>query len=117
MTIVADGCFSTLRKKFVEKQAKAKSHFVGLVLKDCKLPFPNHGHVVLANPAPILLYQIGTRDTRMLVDIPNPLPKTGTGEMKMYMLDIVAPQLPESVKESFCEAVEREGVRSMPCSW
>lgn len=86
-------------------------------MKDCDLPFPNHGHVILANPSPILLYQIGSTDTRMLVDIPNPLPKTSTGEMKMYMEDVVAHQLPDSVRRSFLEALERESVRSMPCSW
>jgi squalene monooxygenase len=88
-----------------------------MVLKDCALPHQNHGHVVLAKPSPILLYQIGTKDTRILVDIPEPLPKTSTGDMMNYLRDIVGPQLPKSVKPSFYEALDCDRFRSMPCSW
>ncbi|KAJ3367353.1 Squalene epoxidase [Kappamyces sp. JEL0680] len=117
LTVVADGCFSAFRKQFISKPVKAKSHFAGLVLKDCVLPHPNHGHVVLAKPGPILLYQIGTHDTRLLVDIPNPLPKTSNGDMLHYMRDFVGPQLPSSVQESYYQALESSQIRSMPCSW
>ncbi|KAJ3268783.1 hypothetical protein HDV01_002297 [Terramyces sp. JEL0728] len=117
LTVVADGCFSIFRKQFITKSIPVKSHFVGLVLKDCELPYPNHGHVVLADPSPILLYQIGTRDTRILVDIPAPLPSNGNGDLKRYMHDFVGEQLPESVKPSFYRALETDRLRSMPCSW
>ncbi|KAJ3325321.1 Squalene epoxidase [Boothiomyces sp. JEL0866] len=117
LTIVADGCFSIFRKQFISKSIPVKSHFVGLVLKDCQLPYPNHGHVILADPSPILLYQIGTRDTRILVDIPAPLPNAGNGDLKRYMHDCIAEQLPETVKPSFYSALESDRLRSMPCSW
>lgn len=81
------------------------------------MPEPNHGHVILAKPTPILLYQIGSHDTRILVDIPTPLPKSSNGEMNAYMHDFVGPQLPESVQPSFYQALETQRVRSMPCSW
>jgi squalene monooxygenase len=38
------------------------SFFVGLLLKGATLPHPNHGHVVLAKPSPILFYPIGTNE-------------------------------------------------------
>ncbi|KAI8913269.1 squalene epoxidase-domain-containing protein [Gorgonomyces haynaldii] len=117
LTVVADGCFSKFRREFIDKPIPAKSHFVGFVLKDCKLPHPNHGHVILADPSPILLYQIGTHDTRILVDIPGKLPSSGNGEMLKYMKEKVGPQLPKSVQESFYQAVETERFRSMPNSW
>jgi squalene monooxygenase len=64
-----------------------------------------------------LLYQIGTHDTRILVDIPSPLPKVSTGEMDEYMRHFVGPQLPKSIQSSFFKALDEQPVRSMPCSW
>lgn len=36
------------------------SYFVGLLLKEAKLPYNNYGHVVLAKPSPILFYPISS---------------------------------------------------------
>ena len=87
LVVITDGCFSNFRNqvflpdKSTSKsplKTSTKSHFVGLVLRDAKLPAPNHGTVVLAkNAGPILLYQIGeqdTHDTRILIDVKAPLP-------------------------------------------
>lgn len=41
--------------------AQAASHFYGVVLKTENLPYPNHGHVILAKPAPILMYPVRAR--------------------------------------------------------
>lgn len=43
---------------------KHPSYFVGLLLKGVGLPFPNHGHVVLAKPSPILFYPISSVEVR-----------------------------------------------------
>lgn len=88
-----------------------------LVLKDLDLPVPNHGHVILADPSPILLYQIGTRDTRILVDIPGPLPSAGSGALKAYMSEFVGPQLPKQIQASFYAALETDRLRAMPNAW
>lgn len=76
LVIVADGCFSNFRSSVVPSLSSlTKSHFVGVVLEDAKLPYPQHGTVGLVeNSGPVLLYQIGERDTRMLVDVRVPLP-------------------------------------------
>ena len=115
--MAADGCFSKFRKSCVSKPVESKSSFAGLVLKDVTLPFPNHGHVILAKPSPILLYQIGTHDTRILVDIPGKMPSAVNGDLRAYMVDVVKPQLPEQVQAAFVDAVDRERIRSMPNSW
>ncbi|KAJ3390924.1 Squalene epoxidase [Entophlyctis sp. JEL0112] len=117
LTVVCDGCFSKFRKEVNNKPVKVSSTFVGLILKDCKLPNPNHGHVVLAQPSPVLLYQIGTHDTRALVDIPGAkIPSVSSGALATYMREKVCPQLPESVRPSFLAAVETNDMRSMPNS-
>ncbi|KAJ1563376.1 Squalene epoxidase, partial [Nowakowskiella sp. JEL0078] len=76
LVIVADGCFSKFRTEFVSREnISVDSHFGGFLIKNCNLPHIGYGHVVLAKPAPILLYQVGPNETRILVDIPGKLPK------------------------------------------
>jgi squalene monooxygenase len=94
-----------------------KSHFVGAILEDCSLPLPNHGHVILAQPSPVLLYQIGTHDTRVLVDVPGKVPSAGTGALKEHMLKYVMPQLPTAVQPSFAKAIKDQRLRVMPNSF
>merc|ERR1712100_100582 len=69
LTIVCDGCNSDFRRQMVPSKPYATSRFVGLILKT-DLPFPNYGHVVLADPSPVLLYPISSTEVRVLVDVP-----------------------------------------------
>ncbi|KAJ3359378.1 hypothetical protein GGF32_009396 [Allomyces javanicus] len=117
LTIVADGCFSKFRKPILGTAMQAPSHFVGLILEDITLPMPNHGHVVLADPSPILLYQIASRDTRILVDVPgSKYPSNAHGELTAYLRSHVAPQLPTkgNVRSAFLHALDAQRVRVMP---
>ncbi|CAG8585607.1 19661_t:CDS:10, partial [Dentiscutata erythropus] len=99
LTIIADGCFSKFRKDFILRDVQIKSNFVGFVMKDAILPFPNHGH------------------TRVLIDVPGKLPSNGSGELKKYIESNVLPFIPKSVKPSFYEALQTERLRSMPNSF
>lgn len=117
LTIVADGCFSKFRSSYIKKKPVVRSNFVGLVLKDAVLPNPNHGHVILGANSPVLVYQIGTHDTRILVDIQGKLPSNSTGDLKKFLEKIVLPELPESLKPSFRDALKVERLRSMPNSF
>ncbi|CAO3616543.1 unnamed protein product [Mucor hiemalis] len=114
LTIVCDGLFSKFRKEFTTKSPDVRSNFVGFIMTDLELPLPNHGHVVLANPSPVLMYQIGTHDTRVLVDVPGKLPSASNGDLKKYMEETVAPELPDSIRPKFLKALETERLRSMP---
>jgi hypothetical protein len=70
------------------------SCFVGLVLENCQLPFANHGHVILADPSPILFYPISSTEVRCLVDVPGQkLPSVANGDMANYLKTVVAPQV------------------------
>ncbi len=46
------------------------------------LPYPRRGHVVLADPGIVLLYQISASETRALVDVPAPLPSVEDGSLQ-----------------------------------
>ncbi|KAI5411173.1 Squalene epoxidase 1, variant 2, partial [Lathyrus oleraceus] len=82
LTIVCDGCFSNLRRSLCNPKVEVPSHFVGLILENCNLPYENHGHVILGDTSPILFYPISSTEIRCLVDVPGQkLPFVGNGEM------------------------------------
>ncbi|KAI4324821.1 hypothetical protein MLD38_030274 [Melastoma candidum] len=115
LTIVCDGCFSNLRRSLCNPKVDVPSHFVGLVLENCDLPFANHGHVILADPSPILFYPISSTEVRCLVDVPGQkLPSVANGEMAKYLKTVVAPQVPPELHDAFIAAINKGNIRSMP---
>lgn len=119
LTIIADGYASKFRKEYISQVPVSKSKFWGLELKDAQLPKPGHGHVILGDGAPVLLYQIGTHETRALVDVPDGLPSASiaNGGVKGHLQKVVLPNLPKPVQSSFQLALEEGKLRSMPNSW
>lgn len=119
LTLVCDGYASKFRKEYITKTPEVRSKFWGLELIDAELPMPNHGHVVLSNAPPILIYQIGTHETRILVDVPENLPSASVkaGGIKNHLLNVALPNLPECVRPSFRNAIEAGKFRSMPNSF
>lgn len=113
LTIIADGCFSKFRKQLTTTLPKTSSHFVGTVMHNCPQFQDNHAELVLADPSPVLIYQISSEDTRVLVDVRGNMPK----DLKEYMMDRVYPQLPEHIQEPFADAIQNGRIRSMPNSF
>lgn len=78
LVLVADGCFSNFRAEVMGEAFQkpvTRSYFVGTILKDVNLPIDKHGTVALVRGSgPVLLYQIGEHDTRILIDVKAPLP-------------------------------------------
>ena len=119
LTVICDGYASKFRKQFIRHTPKARSRFWGLELIDCPLPLPMHGHVVLGDNAPVLLYQIGTRETRVLVDVPEHTPSTSlaNGGIKGHLRNVVMKGLPAQVQPSFQRALDEGSPQSMPNSF
>ncbi|KAG8133939.1 hypothetical protein E2320_011686 [Naja naja] len=69
LTVVADGLFSKFRKNLISSKVKVPSRFVGCILKNSPQFKANYAELVLANPSPVLFYQISSNETRVLVDI------------------------------------------------
>lgn len=113
LTVVADGCFSKFRKSLVSGKALTSSHFVGCLMKDCPQFKANHAELVLAHPSPVLIYQISSSHTRVLVDIRGEMPRC----LPDYMTEKIYPQLPEHLKEPFMSALQNDRLRSMPASF
>ena len=134
LTVIADGCFSKFRSKVLPASApkpNTRSHFVGAVLTDARLPIPQHGTVALTSNGPVLLYQIEEHDTRMLIDIKGAtLPKDLTVRpspisssylqltiIQTYVRDKVIPELPPALRPSVESAISTTRLRSMPNSF
>lgn len=135
LVFIADGCFSHFRTAILGTKSKSRtiSHFVGTILEDAILPYPNHGMVALVHGSgPVLLYQIGQKDTRMLVDLKIPLPKDFKVIIlnraygcfpdvdyciQAHILDHVLPQLPPTLHQSIRIALEKNRLRRMPNSF
>lgn len=141
LTIVADGCMSKFRRQLLPSHVTpiTRSHFVGLVLEDPELPSPHHGHVILgkadpSNPTPpsdldtpslgpVLVYQLATHETRMLVDVRgHKLPPAS--KLASFLREHVTPVLPPSIVPSFETALKKSEssdksyrLRSMPNSY
>ena len=87
-------CVINQRFHYLLVQVEIPSCFVGLILEKCELPYKNHGHVILADPSPILFYPISNTDIRCLVDVPGQrVPSISNGEMNHYLKTVIAPQV------------------------
>ncbi|KAL4913849.1 squalene epoxidase-domain-containing protein [Aspergillus aurantiobrunneus] len=120
VTVVADGYASKFRKQHHPYTPKVRSKFWGLELIDAELPQPHYGHVLLnPNSPPILVYQIGARETRILCDIPENLPSASVknGGVKGHLRNTVLPSLPKCIQPSFAAALDKNQLRSMPNSF
>ena len=134
LVIIADGCFSNFRSEVMGEAAQkplVKGHFIGAILKDAKLPIPQHGTVCLVKGSgPVLMYQIEEHDTRILIDIKEPLPSnlkvrasflTQLAVLYMmfqgHILENIVPQLPHALQEPTRNALEADRLRRMPNSF
>lgn len=95
-------------------QYAVMSQFYGLILRDLELPFPSHGHVVLAEPSPVLFYPISSTEVRCLVDIPGNFVRSTTFDIRTHMKEFILPQVPEELKDAFLRAIEEGEIKSMP---
>jgi squalene monooxygenase len=120
LTIIADGYASKFRKQLLGTTPRVKSKFYALELIDCPFPPQGFGHVVIGNAFPVLLYQIGTHETRALIDVPEKIPEAApaAGGVRNYIERVVVPSLPKHVQPSFKAALADGKIpRSMPNSW
>ncbi|TQS36408.1 hypothetical protein Golomagni_03144 [Golovinomyces magnicellulatus] len=98
----------------------ADGKFYALELIDCPLPVPYYGTVILGDGSPVLLYQIGTHETRALIDVPENTPSASVaaGGIRNHIRNVVLPSLPSQIQPFFEKAMEDGKIpRSMPNSW
>ncbi|KAK6460530.1 squalene monooxygenase [Scheffersomyces coipomensis] len=116
LTICCDGIYSKFRKELSPTNIPTiGSYFVGLHLIDAQLPAKHHGHVILGDHAPILIYQISPKETRILCAYrSNKPPSQSNDELYNYLKSHVLPYVPKETAPSFREALETRRFRVMP---
>jgi squalene monooxygenase len=116
LTISCDGIYSKFRKEVSPKNVPTiNSYFVGLHLKNVKIPAKYRGHVILGDHAPILVYQISPEDTRILCAYSSPTPPSSKNdELYTYMKKQVLKVLPSGIKLPFYLALKERKFRIMP---
>ncbi|KAH0562825.1 hypothetical protein GP486_002550 [Trichoglossum hirsutum] len=119
LTIVADGQASKFRTQYAKHAPVARSKFWGLELADAELPSYGLAYGVIGDGPPILIYQIGTHETRILIDVPNSIydAASKTGGIKGHIRTNVIPTLPKSVRPMVETALNEGRLRPMPNSW
>ncbi|XP_058524476.1 squalene monooxygenase [Ochotona princeps] len=113
LTVVADGLFSKFRKNLIANKVSISSHFVGFLMKNAPQFKAHHAELVLVNPSPVLIYQISSNETRVLVDVRGEMPR----DLREYMIENVHPQIPDHLKEAFLDGVQNSRLRAMPASF
>jgi squalene monooxygenase len=121
LTVVADGYASIFRKEYLMNTPMVRSKFYALELLNADLPQPGYGHVILGSSSPVLCYQIGSNETRALVDVPINCPGAtpAKGGVRGYIANEIIPGLPASVQPAFKAALARDNriPKSMPNNW
>ncbi|KAK4071121.1 hypothetical protein Purlil1_13508 [Purpureocillium lilacinum] len=119
LTIIADGYRSKFRGETSSRKPTSKSKFWALELRDVTLPSPGFGHVMLGNFSPVLLYQIGTHETRVLINVPEGLAaaKSANGGVSHYIRHDVLPYLPTGVQGALSQSLNNGRLRCMPNSF
>ena len=113
LTITSDGFFSNFRESLSNNEKSVTSYFIGVILKDCDMPFPKHGHVFLSGPTPFICYPISSNEVRLLVDFPgDQLPRKAL--LQKHLDTNVTPYIPECMQKCYHKALLDGGFKVMP---
>lgn len=113
LTITSDGFFSNFREDLTHNEKTVTSYFIGLLLKDCEMPFSKHGHVFLSGPTPFICYPISNSEVRLLIDFPgNQMPRKHL--LQAHLDTNVTPYIPAGMLASYRQAIQEEGYKVMP---
>lgn len=113
LTVVSDGSLSRFRSDLTGSERQIKSYMVGLLLHDCPLPHPGHGHVFMDGPSPFLAYPVSSSETRVLVNFPGEKSPMQGGRAQHYFHQ-AAKQLPGYMQKAFNSASEVNHLKAMP---
>lgn len=114
LTVICDGGFSKFRDGLNDSRKQVKGFMLGLLLKNCELPYPNHGHVFLGGASPFLSYPVSSTETRVLIDFPGGQPPKKNEILHQYLTETIYRQLPAQMQKAFIAALEEDKFKAMP---
>ncbi|KAK7416432.1 Squalene epoxidase [Neonectria punicea] len=120
LVVLSDGATSNFRSQFLPYAPRAQSRFWGLELTDADLPYYGCAYGIIGSGPPMLIYQIGQHETRILIDVlDDTYESLGSNPQatRRYMAEQVLPVLPERIQPSFACALREGRLRSVPNRW
>jgi squalene monooxygenase len=114
LTVVTDGPLSEFREKLSKPANKINGYFLGLLLKDCVMPFANHGHLVMGDHPPMVIYPVTSTSWRVLIDFKGEKPPRLGRDFRKFLLDEFEQAIPESARPAFIAAVEEGNFKTFP---
>lgn len=114
LTVVSDGFFSSLRSGLSQAEKKVSGFFMGMLLKNGQLPFPNHGHVFVTDQTAFLCYPVTSNEVRILIDFAGQQPPRKGEELTSFLKGHVASSIPQELRPAFLEAVDEGKFKIMP---
>ena len=114
LTIVSDGPLSKFRNSLSRPDINVSGFFLGIILKDCGLPDPHYGHLVMGDHPPFVMYPVNSNEIRILIDFPGDKPPKINDELKKQLLSEFLPAIPEQMQKSFVRSIETGGFKMMP---
>ena len=105
LIVGADGRASVVRRSLgLSTRPQPCSRMLGVMLNDVRLPFEGYGHVICAEPGPILIYRLSEHSVRLIVDVPS---EYSTRDMVGTLAASYAASLPDTLGPAFVEALRR----------
>ncbi len=114
LTVVTDGPLSNLREKLSKPVKKVNGYFLGLLLKNCELPFANHGHLVMGDHPPMVIYPVTSTSWRVLIDFKGEKPPRLGRDFKKFLLEEFEQAIPQSARPAFVASVEEGKFKTFP---
>lgn len=114
LNIISEGPFSMFRDRFNKAKKEVSGYFIGIVLDNAELPYPSHGHLVLSDPSPFLMYPISSTETRVLVDFPGAKPPRIGEALKEKLKAEYLPSVPKATQPAFEAAIDKGDFKMMP---
>jgi squalene monooxygenase len=114
LTIVNDGPMSKFRERLSKSKKSVSGFFLGLLLKNCELPFPNSGHLVIGDHPPFVIYPVTSSAWRILIDFKGKESPKINSDFSKYLLDTFENYIPTSAKEAFVTAVNEGDFKIFP---
>ncbi|KAI1422279.1 SE-domain-containing protein [Xylaria sp. FL1777] len=116
LTVISDGQASTFRSMLTDKKPITRSRFYALKL-NTDLGSDGLSLGVIGMGWPTGTYQIGPKETRILIDVPEGTGKPSEDGMIGHIRTDVIPTLPSRLHSAADKALTEDRLRSMPNSW
>ena len=114
LTIVSDGPMSKFRENLSKSSKIVNGYFLGLILKDCELPYPNTGHLSIGDHPPFVIYPVTSNAWRILIDFKGEKPPKIDADFSQFLLDTFEKVIPASAQKAFVAAVDEKNFKIFP---